>query len=198
VPKRTAGFQHVGVGLDRQRREGGAHLRGERGATGGSQAGVNLVEHLGLEPGDVVAQGMVAELFGGGAPGRGRQTEHLAHEQVVVGDVFEAVPVGVQAQAHGAQREDLPEVQAGTAGGLLAGEDFGFQQGEDLGHERGLRAEPLEPGEDRRQLVAALQGQGNLFDGGDVKVWLGGETLARKGWKAANVAKSDMEAPANA
>ena len=88
-------------------------------ASGGSAARVDLLEQCVVEEGDVVTQGLMAEHFGLVSPRRGGQTQHLAHEGVVVGDVFHAIPVGVQAAAHDAQHEDLPQVQAGAARGFL-------------------------------------------------------------------------------
>ena len=49
----------------------------------------------------------------------------------------------------------------------------GFQQGENLGPQRGMHPEPLQPGQDRRQLVPAPEGQANLFDGRDLEIGLG-------------------------
>lgn len=123
----------------------------------------------------------MAEVFGFVVPRRGGQAEPLAHEAVVVGDGFQAIPVGVQAEAHAAQDEDLPQVHAGAAGGLFAGEDFGFEQGKDLGLERGVPPEPLQAGEAGGPFVAALEGQANLFDGRDVPFGLSLEMLAPGG-----------------
>ncbi len=47
-------------------------------------------------------------------------------------------------------------------------EDFGFEQREDLGLERGMHPDPLQTGENRRQLVPAFEWQANLFDGCDI------------------------------
>jgi hypothetical protein len=72
----------------------------------------------------------------------------------------------------------LPEVHAGAAGGLFAGQDFGFEQSEDLSLERGMHPEPLQPRQDRRQFVAALERQANLFDGRDLEIGLSLEGVA--------------------
>ena len=101
----------------------------------------------------------------------------------MIGQVLHPIPIHVQAQAHDAQDEDLPEVHAGAAGGLLAGEDLGFEPGEDLGLERGVHPNPLQPREDRRQFVAALERQANLFDGGDVQIRLALEMMAHGLWQ---------------
>jgi len=55
---------------------------------------------------------------------------------------------------------------------FFAGEDFGLEQREDLGLERGMHPDPLETGENRRQLVPALERQTNLFNGEDVQIGL--------------------------
>ena len=189
------GLQHVGVHLDFKRREGRAAFFCEHLASGGGDARVDLLEQFVIEQRDVVPQGLMAEDFGVLAPRRGGHAQHLAHEGIVVGDVFQAIPVRVQAQAHDAQHEDLPEVHAGAAGGLLARQDRGFQQGENLGLERGMHPEPLQPGQDRRQLVAALERQANLFDGRDLEIGLGLEGVAHGGRTKANVAGSDTRNP---
>jgi hypothetical protein len=79
--------------------------------------------------------------------------------------MFEAVPVGRQAEAHDTADEDLPEVHAGVAGGLFAGADLGGEQGENLGFEGGMCPEPLEAGQEGWELVATVERQVNLFDG---------------------------------
>ena len=149
------------------------HLASRRG-----NARVDLLEQFGVEQGDIVPQGLMAEVFDLVVPRRGGQAEHLAHERVVIGDVFHPIPVRVEAEADDAEHENLPEVYAGATGALLAGEDFGFEQGEHLGLERGLHPDPLEARQDRRQLVPALERQANLFDGGDLEIGLGLEVVA--------------------
>ena len=136
-----------------------------------------------VEEGDVVPQGLVAEDLGGLAPGGEGQAEPLAHARVVVGDVFETVPVGRQAEAHDTADEDLPEVQARAAGGLLADADLGGEQGEHLGFEGGMCPEPLEAGQEGWELVAAVERQGNLFDGDGLEAGLGGKGVAHKGYR---------------
>jgi hypothetical protein len=148
-------------------------------ASGGGDARVDLLAQCVIEQRDGVPQGLMAEAFGVLTPQRGGHAEHLAHERVVVGDMFQPIPVRVEAEPHHAQDEDLPEVQAGAAGGLLAGEDFGFQQGEDLGLERGVRPNPLEAGQNRGPFGAALERQAHRFDGGDLEIGLGLEGVAQ-------------------
>jgi hypothetical protein len=79
------------------------------------------------------------------------------------------------------QDEDLPEVHPGATGGLFARENFGFQQRENLGLERGVHPDPLQTGQDGRQLIAALERQPNLFDGRDLQIRLGLEGMAHSG-----------------
>jgi hypothetical protein len=150
---------------------------------------------FGIEQGHVVPQRLRAEDFGVRTPRRGRHAQHLAHEQVMVGQVLHPIPVGVQSQPHDAQHEDLPEVHARAAGGLFAREDFGFQQGEELGLERGVHPDPLESGEDGWQLVAAFERQPNLFDGRDLQIGLGLVGMAHRGRTVTNVAGSDAKTP---
>jgi N12 class adenine-specific DNA methylase len=82
--------------------------------------------------------------------GLSRKPMFVVPKRIVVGDVFQAVPVRVQAQAHDPQHQDLPQIHAGAAGGLFARQHGGFQQGENLGSQRGMHPEPLQPGQDRR------------------------------------------------
>ena len=70
-----------------------------------------------------------------------------------------------QTQAHDAQHQDLPQVHAGAASGFLARQNLLFQQGENRALEGGMNPNPLQTGEDGRQLVAAAGGQLNLLDG---------------------------------
>ena len=70
-------------------------------------------------------------------------------------------------------RWDLPQVHAEATGVFFAGEDFGFQQSEDLRLEGGVSPDPLQARQDRRQLVAALERQLNLFNGNNLEVRLG-------------------------
>ena len=121
----------------------------------------------------VVAPRLVTKPFGLVVPRRGGPAGHLAPERVVVGDGFPAIPVGIQAEAHDAQHEDWPQIQAGAARGFLARKDFAFQQGEDLGLECGLQPDPLPARENRRPFVAALARQANLFAGCDLQLGLG-------------------------
>jgi hypothetical protein len=51
-------------------------------------------------------------------------------------------------------------------------------KGENLGPERGVHPEPLQAGQDRRQFIAALERQTNLFDGHNLEVGLGMERVA--------------------
>ena len=175
------GFQHIGVHLHFKRREGRAAFFCEHLASCGGDARVDLLEQFVVEQRDVVPQGLMAEQFGLLIPRRGRQAQHLAHERVIVGDVFQSIPVGVQAQAHDAQHEDLPQVHARATGGFFAGEDFGFQQGKDLRLERWVHPNPLQASQHGRQFVPALERQTNLFDGRDLEIGLGLEMMAHGG-----------------
>src|ERR1035441_9432981 len=62
---------------------------------------------------------------------------------------------------------------------------FGLEESENLSLERGMHPEPLQTGQDRRQLVPAPEGQANLFDGRDLEIRLGLERGAdgRKQWR---------------
>jgi hypothetical protein len=124
---------------------------------------------------------LAAKAFSLIPPRRGGQAEHLADEQVVVGQVGHAIPVGVQAQAHNAQHQDLPQVHAGASGGLFTRQNFAFEQGENPGLERGMNPKPLQTGKDGRQFVAAPEWQANLFDGCDLEIGLGLERMAHGG-----------------
>ena len=125
---------------------------------------VDLGEQLFIEMADIFRKRLVMKrLFVRG--GDGRPAQDLAQQRVMVGQIFQPVIVAVQAQTHDAQHENLPEAQAGPPRRLLAAADFGFQQREKLGIEFGRLEDPLQTGEDRRQFVAALEGDRNAFDG---------------------------------
>ena len=96
----------------------------------------------------------------------------------MVGEILEAVVVGLEAEAHDAEHEDLPEVEAGAAGGLFSPEDFGFEQPEDFRLQRGVRPDPLPAGEDRRHFVAALARADDFLNGPEPEFGLRGEGLA--------------------
>ena len=114
-------LQYVGVHLDFKRRDGRAVFFCEHLPSGGSNACVDLLKQFPIEPGDVVPQGLMAEDFGPLASRGGGQTEHLADQHVMIRQVLQAIPVGIQAQADDAQNEDLPQVHAEATGGLFAG-----------------------------------------------------------------------------
>ena len=56
-----------------------------------------------------------------------------------------------------------------------------FKQGEDLGLERRVHPNPLEPRQNRRQFVATLERQTNLFDGRDLQIGLVLKIMAHGG-----------------
>ena len=174
-------LQHIAVHLHFKRRNGRAAFFCEHLASCGRNGRVDLLEQFVVQQGNVVPQGLMAEPFVLLAPRCGRHAEHLAHEGIVVGDVFHPIPVGVQPQPHDAQHENLPKIHAGAPGGLLAREDLGFEQAEYLGLERGVQPNPLETGEDGRQLVATLEWQTNLFDGRELQIGLALEMMAHGG-----------------
>jgi len=78
--------------------------------------------------------------------------------------------VHLETETHDAQHENLPQIQAGAAGGFFVREDLALDEGEDSGLERGMHPEPLEAGEDGRQFIAAAQRQTNLFDGRELEI----------------------------
>ena len=172
------GLQHIAVHLDFKRRAGRAGFFCEHLSSRRRNGRIDLLEQFVIEQRDVVPQGLMTEYFGVLTPRRGRHAQHLAHEQVMVGQVLHPIPVRVQSQPHDAEDEDLPEVHAGAAGRLFARENFGFQQGEDLGLECRVRPDPLETSQDGRQLIAALERQPNLLNGRDLQIRLGLEWVA--------------------
>ena len=175
------GFQHIAVHLHFKRREGRAGFFCEHLPSRRRDARVDLLQQFVIQQRDVVPQGLMAEDFGILTPRRGGHAQHLPHEQMIIGHVLHPIPVRIQSQPHDAEDKDLPEVHAGATGGLFAHEDFGFQQGEDLRLERGVHPDPLQTGQDGRQLIPALEWQPNLFDGGDLQIRLGWEGLAHRG-----------------
>ena len=78
--------------------------------------------------------------------------------------------VHLETETHDAEHEDLSQNHVGAVGGLIGREDFAFDEGEDLGLERGMHPEPLEAGEDGRELIAAAERQTNLFDGRELEI----------------------------
>src|SRR5258708_21634460 len=113
-----------------------------------------------------------------GSPGVWAHAQHLAQEQVVIGQVFHSMPVRAQSQADHAQDEDLPQVHAGASGLLLAAQDVGFQERQDFCFQRGMHPDPLETSQDGRQLVAALEREKDLLDGSGLEVGFRIEGLA--------------------
>jgi hypothetical protein len=109
----------------------------------------------------------------------------LISNWTVYGPVSYGPTLDNSTQAHNAQHQNLPEVHAGAAGGLFARQHGGFQQTENLGPQRRMHPQPLQPGQDRRQLVPAPEGQANLFDGRYLKIGLGFKGMAHggKGWR---------------
>lgn len=61
-----------------------------------------------------------------------RQAHDLAHEAVVVGDVLDAVVITIQAEAHHAQHQNVPQIHARPAGvPLLVSDHFLLKQFKD-------------------------------------------------------------------
>jgi len=120
-------LQHVGVHLDFQRREGRAAFFCEHLASGGGDARVDLSEQFVIEQGNVVPQGLMAEDFGLLAPRRGRHAQHLAHERIVVGDMFQAIPVRVQTRRTTPSTR-ICHIHAGAAGGRFAASTAAFSR----------------------------------------------------------------------
>jgi hypothetical protein len=133
-----------------------------------------LVEQAGVFTEALVVEVAAAQLAGGDA-------HQIGHEGVVVGDVFEAVVVAVQAQTDDPKDEQMPQIHAGAAGGFLVAHDMLFQQGENLLVDFGRREDPLEAREDGREFIAALEGNEHLFDGRLAQLQLGFESLAHGG-----------------
>jgi hypothetical protein len=105
----------------------------------------------------------------------GGLAEELAHERVGVGDVVEAVVVAVEADPDGAEDEDLPEVHTGASGGFFVGGLDGFEDGEDFPVDFGSCEDPLQSGEDGRELISGFDGDFDFFDGDSSEGELDGE-----------------------
>jgi hypothetical protein len=142
----------------------------------GDEDFVDPRQQLLVEQAGVFTEGLVVEVAA--AQLDGSDTHEVAHESVVVGDVFEAVVVAVQAQADDPEHEQVPQIHAGAAGGFLVAHDMLLQQGEDLLVDLGRREDPLEAREDGREFIAALEGNEDLFDGRLAQLQLGFESLA--------------------
>lgn len=98
--------------------------------------------------------------------------QHLAQGGVLVGQLVEAVVIGVEAQTQHPEHEDRPLRHAGPprvrAGLALRPHPFGahlFEDGEDALAQFGVEVEVLQPAQDLRDIVAGL---GVEDDGGDV------------------------------
>ncbi len=172
------GLEDVGVDLEFKGRGGGAFVFFKDDAAGGGDAGVDLAEGGLVEEGDIITERLMREAAVVGAEWRGGHAEKLADEGVMIGEIFETIVVGIETVADDAEDEDLPEIEAGAAGGFFAGEDFGFEEREDFGLQRRVRPDPLQAGEDRGQLVAALERENDFFDRREAEFGLGGEELA--------------------
>ena len=86
------------------------------------------LEQRGVHQANVVSQGLVMEDLGGVAQRALGQTQHLAQQSMIIGQVLQPSVVGVQAQAHDPQHQDLPPVHAGAAGQLLVGQHLLWEQ----------------------------------------------------------------------
>ena len=94
-----------------------------------------------------------------------RQAHDLTHQAVVVGDVFEPVVVASEAQSDDSEHEDVPEIHPRAAGLLLISNNLAFEQSKNFLIDLGSFENPLQPGENWRQFITAIERDGNAFDG---------------------------------
>src|ERR1022692_1122256 len=94
------GLQHITVHFDLKRRAGRAGFFCEHLASGGGNARIDLLQQFVIEQRDVVPQRLMTKPFVFLAPGCGRHAQHLAHQRIIVGNVFQPIPVGIQSQTH--------------------------------------------------------------------------------------------------
>ena len=179
--ERHVGFQDATVHLELKRRSGRAVVFLRTPFVRRRPGAADLLQQFVIAPGDVVAPRLLAEPFFIRARRRGGHAQPLRQERIAVGDVFPAIPGGVQAQAPDAQHEDLPAVPAGAAGGFLARENFDCEPGAELGREGGMPPAPLEAGAEGRPFIAAGERPVNLFDGRELEIRLGLEAVAQGG-----------------
>ncbi len=116
--------------------------------------------------------------FARSAPRIGRDAEHLAQKQIVIGQMFHPVPVSIEAQPDHPQHENLPQIHARTTRRLLARQDGALQKLENLQAQRRMAPNPLQAGQDREQFIAAVEGQDHVFDGEELEGRLGFKALA--------------------
>jgi hypothetical protein len=174
------GLQHVSVDLDLERRGRARRLAHKHLPAGGGHEDIDFLEERGIHEGDVVAERLAAEALGVGPPRVGADQEHLAQEQIIVGQVFHPVPVGVQPQADHAEHQDLPQVHAGASGRLFVRHEASFQQGEDGCFVGGMSPDPPQARQEGRQFVAAVKREQDLLDGSELQVRLRVESLTHK------------------
>ena len=128
---------------------------------------VDPIEDLGGEQAHILLERLqaVARLIGPVAV-----AEHLADRRVLVGQLQNAIIVGIQPQAQRTEHQDLPLLHAGPAGvgaGLAIrplGEHFG-EDGEDLLAQFRHGVDVLQPTQNARYVISRL---GIELDGRDV------------------------------
>jgi hypothetical protein len=83
----------------------------------------------------------------------------------VVGDVLEPVVVASQAQPDDSEHENVPEIHPRAASLLLIPNNLAFEQRKNLFIDLGSFENPLQPGENWRQFITAIERDGNVLDG---------------------------------
>jgi hypothetical protein len=94
-----------------------------------------------------------------------QQAHDLTHQAVVVGDVFEPVVVASETQSDDSKHEDVPKIHPRAASLLLIPNNLAFEECKKLFIDLGSFENPLQPGENWRQFITAIESDGNALDG---------------------------------
>ncbi len=156
------GFQHVTVSLGSDRF--GVFFFFEHAPARLRDQAVNLGKQRLVEVANIVGERFVMKGLLVRCGDRGH-SEDLPQQRIVIGQIFQAVIVTIQSQAHDPQHENLPEAQSGTPGRLFAAANFRFEQGKNPGVDLGRLEDPLQAREDGWQFVTTFEGDPNAFNG---------------------------------
>jgi hypothetical protein len=159
------GLHHEGVGAHRK---GVVWVFFDQGMAGLDHHLVDALQDRGGEPAQVVLERLHGPL---GLVAPVAVAEHLAHGAVLVGQLGEAIVVGVQPQAQGAEHQDLPLRHAGApALGAYDARAVGAhrqdlgEDGEDLLAQYRRGVDVLQPAQQARDVIARARINGDRAD----------------------------------
>ena len=97
------------------------------------------------------------------------QAEQGPQQGVIVRQVLQAVPVGIESESHDPQDQDPPQFHAGAAGGFFVRDNLLLQEREDLRAHGRVGPDPLQGCENGREFIAAAGGDDDFLDGEDTE-----------------------------